>query len=260
MPALATSPSPTNLLLGKGKIYADRLSLSNGLWVKTGEFDLGNCTAFGISPKATVKEKYESMDSASSLYARNAINQNHTVKITGDEFSLFNLANGVMGDLITVSQTGASVTGETLTTAVKQGAYYATAYRSISAVTVKVGGTAKTLGTDYTIDAATGRIYIVPGGGITGGATVTCDYTYATITLNGVSSSTHSSIKMFLRYVGAPVSGPTFEVQVYVCDFAPSGDIGLISDDYGNWTLEGMALAGTNLSPDGSPYRVLQLA
>ena len=112
----AVSPASSNLLLGRGMLYLDRLSKVNGVWTKTGEFPLGNVTAFEITPKASQKQKFESMDAASLLYGQAFIQQQHEIKITGDEFSLFNVAAAVMGSQSLVSVTGASVTGEALTT------------------------------------------------------------------------------------------------------------------------------------------------
>jgi len=257
---LATSPNPSNLMLGRGKIFADRLSYSNGVWSKTGEFDLGNCTALSIAPKAGVKEKYESMDNQSQLYSRAVIQQSHTIKITGDEYSLFNMANALMGSQGSISVTGSTVTGEALTTAPLPGAYYATKHRNISVVTLHDGASTKSLGTDYAVDAASGRIQILPGGTILTTDTLTVDYTYSTYSYNFVEGGTNPSVDLYLRFKGNPVKGPSLELEVWHCMFTPSGDLGFIADDYGNWTLEGMCLVDNNLSPDGSLYRMLQTA
>jgi hypothetical protein len=260
----AVSPSATNLMLGRGQVFMDRLKLVNGVMNRTGEFDLGNCTAFEITPKATVKEKFESMDNASMLYARAAIQQTATIKITGDEYSLFNLATVLMGNQGTVTATGASVTGETLTTAPLLGAWYPTSKRNISAVTVKGGATGTTtltLGTDYAIDATSGRIHILPGGTVNPATdTIKCDYTYATYTINLVQGGTSPQVNCFIRYKGNPVQGPTYEGEFWNVMFTPNGTLGFIQDDYGNWTLEGMCIADMTNHPTEPLYHLLQLA
>jgi len=260
---LAMSPSPTNLMLGRGQIFMDRLKLVNGVLVRTGEFDLGNCTNFEITPKATVKEKFESMDNASLLYGRAAIQQTQSIKITGDEFSLFNMATALMGSQSAITVTGSSVTGETVTTAPLKGAWYPTAKRNISAVTVKGGATGTTtltLGTDYALDLTSGRVQILPGGTVGPTDTIKVDYTYGTYTFNTVQGGTSPQINAYIRFKGNPVQGPTFEGEFWNVMFTPNGTLGFIQDDYGNWTLEGMCIADSTNHPTEPLYHLLQLA
>ncbi|HEX7647393.1 MAG TPA: hypothetical protein VF450_08300, partial [Noviherbaspirillum sp.] len=258
------SPNSANVLLGSGKLYGDRLSLVNGLYVRSGEFDLGNCTAFTISPKATVKEKYESMDPARSLYSRAIVQQSHTIKITGDEYSLFNLANALMGSQGSINVTGATVSGtpgETVTTAPIPGAWYSLAYRQVSSLTLQQGATTAVLGTDYLLDAARGRVYIIPGGAITSaGGTLTAGYTYASYTFNTVQGGNLSGVDMYVRFVGNPNKGPTYEGEFWHVQFTPSGDLGFIADDFGNWTIEGMCIADAINHPTEPLYRLIQTA
>lgn len=260
---LATAPNGANVLLGRGKIFGDRLSLVNGAYIKTGEFDLGNCTAFEITPKADVKEKYESMDPSSSLYARAVTRQTHSVKITGDEYSLFNLANALMGSQASIAVTGATISGtpgETVTTNPQGGAWYSLQFRNVSAVTVKLGATTLTLNTDYQLDAARGRIYIVPGGAGAAVGTLTAGYTYASYNFNTVQGGNLSSVDMYLRFLGNPTKGPTFEAEFWHVQFIPNGSLGFIADDFGNWTIEGMCIADAINHPSEPLYRLIQTA
>lgn len=257
---LAMAPNPNNVMLGRGKIYGDRLQLVNGVLVRTGEFDLGNCTGLELTPKADVKEKYESMDPSSALYARAVTRQTHSLKITGDEYSLFNLANALMGNQGSISVTGASVTGEALTTAPLAGAFYPTKFRNISAVTLHDGVSTKVLGTDYAIDAASGRIQILPGGSILQTDTLTVDYTYATYQFNTVVGGVASSVDMYIRFKGNPVKGPTFEAEFWHVMFTPNGNLGFIADDFGNWTIEGMVIQDPIGHPNEPLYHLIQTA
>lgn len=249
------APNPTNLYIGRGKLYLD-IFLA-GTTTRTGELDLGNVTTLELSTKDEIKEKYESMDHSSLLYGRAPTRRTTEIKVVGDEYSLENLANVTMGDQSLIVQTGASVTAETITTAALQGRYYPTAFRKISAVVVKVASATKTLGTDYTIDAETGRIYIVPGGGIAAAATVIVDYTYATVSLKTVRAANQAKLDGYLRYVGDPVTGPTYEVEVWHINFSPDGSLGFIADDFGNWTLSGMCIADLAGHPNEPYYRII---
>lgn len=334
---LAIAPNGANVLLGRGKIYGDRLSLVNGIYVRTGEFDLGNCTAFEITPKATVKEKFESMDPASSLYARGVTQQTHSIKITGDEYSLYNLANALMGGQGQISAAGGTVSGspgETVNTAPQAYAWYSLQYRNVSAVSAKIGAVALVAGQDYNLDATRGRLQILPssvasiqltsggtgyttaptvtfsappaggtqatgtatvtGGVVTGititnagsgytsaptisfagagtgaaatatmgalSGTLTAGYTYASYIYNTVQAGTLASVDMYIRYVGNPVKGPTFEGEFWHVQFTPNGSLGFIKDDFGDWTIEGMCIADFIGHPSEPLYHLIQLA
>ena len=80
------APNPANCILGRGVLYFDEFQDNTTL--KTGLQHLGNCTAFQVENKVEIKEKYESMTPASSLYARAVTRQTVNLKITGDEFSI----------------------------------------------------------------------------------------------------------------------------------------------------------------------------
>lgn len=235
------APNNGNLYLGRGEVYFDRFA--DGTTNRTGELNLGNVTTFEVSMKDDTKEKYESMTHSSLLYGRASIRRTAEVTITGDEYSLENFALVTIGNQAVISQTGSTVTGETLTTAPIQGCYYPTAKRKISSVTLHDGSSTKTLGTDYTIDAVTGRIYIVPGGSITNSDTLTVDYTYATISLNIVQGGTSPALDGYIRFISDPVKGPNYEVECWHANFVPDGKISFIADDYGNWTLKGLLIA-----------------
>lgn len=249
--ASTLAPSPLNLYIGRGKLYLDIFVA--GTLTRTGELDLGNVTSLEITTKDEIKEKYESMDHSSLLYGRAPTRRTTEVKIVGDEYSLENLALVTMGDTSTITQTGATVTAETITTAAIQGRWYPVLKRKISAVTVKVASSAQVLGTDYNLDAETGRIYIIPGGGIAAASTVTVDYTYATVTLKTVRIANQAKLDGYLRFIGDPVSGPTYEAEIWHINFAPDGALGFIADDFGNWTLSGMCIADIANHPN-EPY------
>lgn len=258
----AIAPNSGNLLLGRGKLYGDRLTYSNGVYTRTGEFDLGNCTQFEITPKLEVKEKYESMDPSSQLYSRAVTRQTHSVKIQGDEFALFNLANALSGGQGSINVTGATVSGtpgETVCAGTTlAGAWYPLQYRNVSGVTVKLGATTLVAGTDYILDATRGRIYIVPGGAGVGAGPLTAGYTYGTYTLNTVQAGTQAGVDMYLRFVGNPVKGPTFEAEFWHVQFIPNGNLGFITNDFGNWTLEGMCIADNINHPSEPLYHLIQ--
>jgi hypothetical protein len=249
----------SNLLLGRGEIYVDKYVSG----VKTGELFLGNCTSFAISTKDDMKEKYTSTKATSTLLKRIPVHRTVEMKIEGDEFSIENMEFMLMGTSGTLTQTGASVTGETLSSSVALGRYYPTLYRNISAVTVKAGvsgATAMTNNTDYIIDAD-GRIYTVPGGAIVAGDILKADYTYATISgYSKLAGGYQSYIEAFIRFKGKPTNGPQYEVTAWKVNLTPNGDLGFISDDFGKWQLQGLLLDDTANHATSPYYDIIKTA
>lgn len=255
---MSLAPDSKNLLLGRGAIYFDRFA--SGTTNKTGELHLGNCTALEISTTDELKEKYSSMDATSGLLKSVNTKRTVEVKLTGDEFSLENLALALMGDSGTLSQTSGTITGETITTSSKQGRWYPTAKRSISSVVVKVGVATKTAGTDYEVDGTTGRIKILSGGTITDGSTVTVDYSYAVVALNTIAGGKASTVEGYLRFIGDPTAGPKYEVEVWRVSVSPEGAVPFIQDDFGSWSLTLKALGDNANHPNEPYYRVIERA
>lgn len=246
------TPSSENLLLGRGSLYI--APYING--APDGEFHLGNVTSFTLNTSDEVKEKYESMTHSSALYDSTLVKRTITTKAVGDEFSTDNLALNLMGEIVSVTQAAGTVADETITASAKPGKYYATKFRNISNVVVTVGAATKAAGTDYTVDATTGRIYIVPTGSIAAGATVVVDYDYSTVELQAINGGTVGNIYASLRFIGDPAKGPKYEVIIPKVQITPDGELGLISDDYGQWSLTGRVLS----IPGEAPYKVIRLA
>ncbi len=226
------APNAANLLLGRGAVYFDRFAA--GTITRQGEVHLGNVTKLEITTTDEVKEKYSSMVSTSALLK--AVNTKRTVevKLTADEFSLANMALALMGSEGTLTQAASSATDETITTSAKQGRWYPLAKRNVSSVVI----TGKVEGTDFTVDVETGRIYIIPGGTIADGSSVTvASYSYGTIDYKTIVGGNANQIEGYLRFIGDPATGPEFELEVWRVQAQPDGAFGLITEDYGNFSL-----------------------
>lgn len=245
---MPTTAQGGNLMLAHGEIYFDRYTAAG---LKTGERFLGNCTALKITPNVETKEKYDSTTAAGSLLARAITRVTHELAISMDEFSAKNLALMLLGDDDTYTQAATAVVDELLNGGVavpSADAWYPVAGRQITAVTVKVLVATKTINTDYLVDAVTGRIYIVKGGTIVPGTDIVkVSYTPTALTgataLDRVKASTVGKIEGSLRYIGVPVSGPSWEAQIYKVSFTPDGQLDLIADDFGSFGLKGLVLA-----------------
>jgi hypothetical protein len=255
------APNPASVLLGRGMVYLDNFDANGN---RTGQQAVGNVTAFDVENKTDIKEKYESMDPASSLYARAVIRETVHLKITGDEFTLDNIARALLGTVTPITAAGATIAAEIITPAggALLGRYYDLANRNITALTdVKQGSTVLVLGTDYTADLVRGRIYLLPTSvTITPGSALTADYTFATYTYQSINIASKGTVDAYVRFIGNPVKGPTYEGEWWHASFTPTGVLGFIADDFGNWTLEGLIIAdpiGHPLEPIG---RLIQIA
>jgi hypothetical protein len=256
-----TAPNAANVLLGRGMLYIDNFDANGN---RTGQQAVGNVTTLETENKVEIKEKYESMDPASSLYARGVTRQTVTLKITGDEFTLDNLARALLGSITTVTGTGASVTAETITPTggAVLNRYYDLAHRNVTTLTdIKQGSTTLVLGTDYTADLVRGRIYLMPTSvTITPGSAITADYTYGTYTYNAVNVASVGTVDAYVRFLGNPVKGPTYEAEYWHVSFTPTGSLGFIADDFGNWTLEGEVIADSVNHASDPIGRLIQTA
>jgi hypothetical protein len=244
-----------NLLLGHGEVYFDRLSAAGA---KTGERFLGNVSSLSIAMNNETKEKYDSVTAAGNLLARVITRTTAELSLTLTEFTAKNLALFALGDDSSpITQTGAAVVAESLNGGIaipSTDAWYPLAFRGsvaspLTAVTVKVAASTKTLGTDYLLDLVGGRVYIIAGGTIVAGTSVvTVDYTYPTLTagstaLDRVLAGTRADVTGLLRFIGVPAAGPKWEAIVWKVSFTPDGELALIADDFGEFKLKGAILA-----------------
>jgi len=247
-----------NILLGRGKLYFDRFNSSG---VRTGERFLGNCPTFEITPASEDIKKYSSADAAADLIASDVLRTTLGLRIVGDEFTKENLAMALFGDNSSIVQTGAAITNEAIAN-VQQGCYYPLLYRQVSAVTVTgpAGTPVYVLTDDYTVDAVSGRIYIVVGGGIADDADIEVDYTYATIDLPTVRGMNQTSVKGYLRFKGDPARGPQYECEIWRASVHSDGAIGFIADEYASFTLTGDIESDAANHPDDPHYRLIKVA
>ena len=249
---------PTQLLLGRGKVYFDRFD-SNGN--TTGLRFMGEADKLEINPSATTKDYFTMSKAASTKLAQNIINQTHEIDLSLREYSPANLALALLGDAITLTQTQQVISatpGEQLSAKATPGCCYQTQYRNISLVTCKTGSTALVLGTDFEIiDPTLGLIRVLPGTTqLDGTKPLSVAYTAAAIAAGQqIQAGTQSKIEGKLVYVGDPVNGPAYDAEVWRVRFQPSGALALITDDYGSIPLKGEVMDDSMNHPVQPLYR-----
>jgi hypothetical protein len=240
---------------------------------RSGERFLGNCESFELGIEDETREKYSSAEATSPLIKTVNVRRTPNLKIVLDEFDQDNLALAFMGSTADYIVTGASVVDEVPPTAVVKKGYWfvvgavpATApRRSLTAVSVKHTSGAPTYvaGTDYILDAVAGRIFIISAGAITDAQSLKVSYTYATFAagaLPTVKAGDSSFIEGFVRFVGKPASGATWEVEVWKASLSPDGVVPFIGDDFASLTLKGKLLADTSGHPTEPYFRAYKLS
>jgi hypothetical protein len=252
------APSPTNCVLGKGKIYFDRFSTAG---VKQGFFELGNAKDLRASLNSTRAELNNYLTGEGGVYAEAEVTKVVTVSALVYEFNRKNIALLAAGNETTFTQTTQTVTGESLNTACALGAVYQTAFRSITPSAVKQGTVTLVSGTDWeSRDTTSGLIKILSGGAATEGSAVTIDYTAAAITAaNGkiVDLYAASTIEGQLLYVSDNSFGAQGELKYWRCSLQPGDWEGLIGDDFASSTLSFKVIndeVGTYGGSTDSPY------
>ena len=238
---MAKVPIGENLSVGRGKFYAD-LYVNNA---RTGnEKFIGNCDSAEIGMTVEKLRKKSSAEAGSPLLAEAVIGSESEITIQFNERIARNLAMFLMGDEATLAQTGTSVVDAQLP-GVKQDAFVFVGHRNISAVAVRdaAGTPVHVAGTDYDVDAVTGRIYIIPGGGIADDDDIEVDYTYATIALEKIQIQKQTSIVAYVRFVADPAWGPSWDFELWKVSLAPEGVLALINEDFAASQLKGAILA-----------------
>jgi len=109
-------------------------------------------------------------------------------------------------------------------------------------------------GEDYIlVDPIEGLIYFPTNTTADTAHSVTCTYKTIVGSQSQVAGAVLPQILGRLRFVPDPTDGQKLGVEAWRVNLYPAGQLGLIADDYGNWTLDGELLDDTANHPL-SPY------
>lgn len=161
---------------GQGKVW---IATRDSTGRTSGFTEVGDAEALTVNQAETFDDVYESQTGARSKVVHSSIQTDVSFALTILNFSGDNLKRALLGTSTAV--TGASITDEAHYA--KRGASIFTKYPGISTVTITnaAGSTTYVSGTDYIVDAATGRIDFPAASTITDGANVLVDYTHAAV-------------------------------------------------------------------------------
>lgn len=225
-------PEYKKYTLGKGEVYFDK----DG----EGERYIGNTTVFNITIESETLDHFDSDQGIRTKDDSVVLEVNRTGTITTDNISKENLALFLMADMLTITQTATPVVDEAIND-VKQGRFYQLGkttgnpqgVRGVTAVTVSVGATPAVLNTDYTLDAALGRIYIIEGSSvITEGADLDVDYTPVANTRNRIATNNNASLSGSLRFIAKNPKGDQNDWYMPQVTLRPEGDFALKGDEW----------------------------
>jgi hypothetical protein len=259
MPGL-TYPIPHLPMLGKGSILIDIFDASGN--PTKSYLHLGNCHKLEFDIKDDIAELYQSLNKSVSLIATALKKRQPGVAITGTDFSSDHMAVVQMAGVKTqLVQTVQTITAEAMlsATAKKIGRYGRTLNGNLDVslpgnTVVHQGATTLVQGTDYVIaDPLIGLIYFPASGAVVDTLAVTVDYKTLIGTRDQVAPGTQPYVKCALHFDPDPTDGQKIAVDIWRMNFNPSGPVGFIADDYGNWQLKGMILDDTANHPL-SPY------
>ncbi len=249
-------------VIPRGRVYFDPYDAADRL---TGERHLGNCPTVTLSI-ATEKAPHYSAETGPGVKdANRVIRIDRTGKVTCDNMSADNRAMFIAGEKSTVTQESGAVAAEALT--VIPGRFYQlgrtdanpAGARNVSAVVVSpdAGGEAYVLGTDYTVDAALGRLQIMAGGSIPAGP-IKVAYSKPAASWQVIKSGDKGELRGALRVISNIAEGEQSDTYLPLVTLAPTGDMSLVTsdDEYTSMEFEIEVLtppSGVAIFVDGRP-------
>lgn len=247
-----------NLLLGRGKVLFDRFDAATG--ARTGYRMIGNCSTFEVTTTDEKRTKKSSAEAASPILKEVTVERTPEFSIVLNEHDKPNLGLILMGEEAEYTQAATPVVAEILSTAPVKDRHYKAAKRAIGSVTVKHGATTMVLNTDYKIvSAEAGLIYVI---NLPGSGNLTIDYTPAAITAGSgrdwVKAAKSTVIEGGILFLPDPAAGPKWEVEVWKVSISPDGALGLIQDDFGEFTLKGKVLTDSANHPNEPYYQAVR--
>lgn len=114
-------------------------------------------------------------------------------------------------------------------------------------------GTFYTMGTDYTVNAASGRIMIVSGGAIVDGTNLEVTFSHLAETYKMIEGLTETTVEGEFTYISDNPVGGQLELRVWRLSLTPTGDTAFIGDDWSTLGFEGEILKDETNHAD-NPY------
>lgn len=224
-----------NKVLGAGKLYIDLEDANGNL--------TGSERYLAETPELTMTitpERLEDYSSDGPVAEKDldiATKISRELKFSTKDITDENIGLFIIGSVATLNQSATPVVDEAVGVA-KQGEWMQlgksvnpSGVRGMSSVTVKDDGVTASLTTGYLLDAAKGRIYIVPGGGIANGSVITASFTPTANSRKQITSDQLGAKFCALRFIAENTAGTNKDWYFPRVALNPDGEAGLKSRD-----------------------------
>lgn len=227
-----------NYTLGRGELWFDRFADPINMTL-SGERYLGNSPEFGATIESENLEHYNSDRGVKEKDESIVLQTNRTASFTTDNVDPANLALFFFGTSEIFSTAGGSVVGESFVDVIKGLTYQIgmspsnpSGVRNVTAVTVRKGASTLVANTDYSLDAALGRITILmTSSTVITGDDLTVDYTTGAQTRERIISGT-TAVGGALKYISYNPQGKKFDWYMPYVKLSPNGDFALKGDEW----------------------------
>jgi len=241
-----------NVKLGKGALFLD----IDG----DGYEFIGNANSIAMSADVTTAELFSSTEEAGSIVDRTRTRIRYTVTPSINEYTLRNLQLFLAGELGTKNQSS-NATDTFNISDVVQGRYYDVGARQITGVSVTKGSDALTEGTDYEVNGEFGVVHIFASApGVADGDDLVVHFSTPAKAIKQVNIAVSGQITAKLLYLADDANNSANpakdRLELWKVDIQPDGELNLISDDYGAFSLQ-MTVLGDSTNHPTQPYGTL---
>lgn len=247
-----------NVKLGKGSLLLD---FNDDSGVPEGLEFLGNATGVSLTWNITQVELFSSTERSAGLVDRARTRAGLTASAALSEYTARNLRSFLLAGESSNNQSLAASQVKNLT-GVKVGKYYEIGARRITNVSVELGSIGElVLDTDYELNTEFGILRALSGGSIQDDDDLVVNFDKPALTITKLQLGTKSQQIARLLYLAddANSAGAASKdrLELWKVDVAPDGELQLISDDYGNFTLS-MAVLTDGTNHPSEPYGTLE--
>jgi hypothetical protein len=244
--------------LGKGALFLDKLTTAGA---STGFDFKQNVTALTLAADVTKVEQYSSTEASSPLIASAVTRVGYTLTATLAAYTLENLKAFLLGTSTVINQPAVANATKLFAGLSAKGKYFDLGAREVTNVRCE-GDTTELLvaGVDFIAESDSGLVQILPGARVADGSDLLFTFDAPALVIDSVAIANDAAPVCHLLYLAddANQDGDSAKdrLEVWKAQTAPTGDLGLISDDYGTFQLTLSVLSDSNNHPN-NPFGTL---